>query len=182
MMIKELIQKDKTFNESEFISKVDNTFIMLLSGIMTENIEKVKHKLSQELFKKYDNYVKKLKINNQRQMYGDPNIKQTKIENIFEDENRYIIKVLLVSRYMDYIINKDTKKIIMGNNNERIEIHNHLTFIKLKNAKEESIIRKCPNCGASMDTNSTGICKYCHSIYDTYSYDWILTNIERKKI
>lgn len=180
MTIKELIQKDNTFNESEFISKADNIFIMILSGIMTENIEKVKHKLSHELYKKYEDYIKTLKIKNQRQMYGDPNIKQTKIEEIIEEENEYIIKVLLVSRYMNYIINKETKKIITGNNGERIEIHNHLTFVKSKQAKEESIIKKCPNCGASMNTSSTGICEFCHGTYDTFSYDWILTNIERR--
>ena len=52
MTAKELSEKDKTFTESTFISKVDNTFIMLLSSIMTENIERVKHKISENLYEK----------------------------------------------------------------------------------------------------------------------------------
>ncbi len=179
MTVRELIEKDKTFTESQFISKVDNIFIMLLSGIMTENMDKVKHKLSPELFQKYEDYVNNLKEKNQRQMYGEPNVKSTNIYEITENESDYIIKVKLVSRYISYILDKATKQVITGNNKERVEITNFLTFIKSKKAREESIAKKCPNCGANMDVNNTGICQYCHSTYDTYKYDWILKNIER---
>ncbi len=50
MSIEEFIQKDNTFSESGFIAKVDNTFIMLLNSIMTDNLERVKHKISSNLF------------------------------------------------------------------------------------------------------------------------------------
>ena len=45
MTIKELENKDKSFTEASFISKVDNTFIMVLTAIMTDNIERVSHKV-----------------------------------------------------------------------------------------------------------------------------------------
>ena len=53
MEIKDLINKDNIFSESAFISKVDNIYIMLLSAIMMDDIEKVKHKLSSDLYNKY---------------------------------------------------------------------------------------------------------------------------------
>ena len=49
MTIKELENKDKSFTEASFISKVDNTFIMVLTAIMTDNIERVSHKISPEV-------------------------------------------------------------------------------------------------------------------------------------
>ena len=48
-MINELIKIDKTFNEAMFKTKVDNIFIMLHSSIMTDNIDRVLHFLSDEL-------------------------------------------------------------------------------------------------------------------------------------
>lgn len=177
MTIEDLAIKDNTFSESGFISKVDNTFIMLLSAIMTDNMPRVKHKLSNNLYNRYVEYINTLNSKNQRQMYDELNVKSTNIEDISEDENNYIIKVLLISRYMDYKVDKETLKFIEGNNKSRVEKNNHLTFIKKKNAKEESSARICPGCGANIDANNTGICPYCGASYDTYNYDWILTEI-----
>lgn len=178
MTIQELIEKDHTFSESGFIAKVDNTFIMLLTSIMTDNIDRVKHKLSDDLFEKYKTLVNSLNERNERQMYDELNVKSTNIQTIEEDGDYYIIKVLLISRYMDYKMDKTTLKLISGNNNSRIEKTNYLTFKKLKTARDESIARKCPTCGASADTNNTGICPFCHSSYNTYKYDWVLTNLD----
>lgn len=177
MNIDEFIKKDNTFSESEFLAKVDNTFIMLLTSIMTDNMERVKHKISDALFKKYSAYINELNLRNERQIYDELNVKSTKIMSINENNDNYVIEVLLISRYMDYTINKDSNELVSGNNSSRVEKNNYLTFIKSKGAKKESIAHRCPSCGANIDTNNTGICSYCGSAYDTYSYDWVLTNI-----
>ena len=177
MTIEELVKKDNTFSESSFIAKVDNTFIMLLTSIMTDNLPRVKHKIDDRLFNKYSNYVDELNKKNQSQMYDELNVKSSIITNITEDDNNYIITVKLISRYMDYIIDKTNLNIISGNNTSRVEKSNILTFKKIKNAKDESSARKCPGCGANINTNNNGICEYCGSAYDTQSYDWILTEI-----
>ena len=41
MTKEELIKKDKSFSESGFLAKVDNTYIMILMSIMTENLKRV---------------------------------------------------------------------------------------------------------------------------------------------
>ena len=76
MSIEEFIQKDNTFSESGFIAKVDNTFIMLLNSIMTDNLERVKHKIGNDLFDYYSNIINKLNLNNERQMYEELNVKK----------------------------------------------------------------------------------------------------------
>lgn len=177
MTIEELVKKDSTFSKSSFIAKVDNTFIMLLTSIMTNNMSRVKHKIDDRLFNKYYNYVDELNKKNQRQMYDELNVKSSTITNITEDDNNYIINVKLISRYMDYIVDKTNFKIISGNNKSRVEKENTLIFKKIKNAKNESIAKKCPGCGANVNTNNNGICSYCGTAYNTYNYDWILEEI-----
>ena len=178
MSIEDLVKIDNTFSESSFISKVDNTYIMLLTAIMTDNMSRVKHKIDEKLFDKYSNYLSELNKKNQRQMYDELNVKSTEIINVEEDNSNNIITVKLISRYMDYIMDKTSLKIVSGNNTSRIEKENILIFRKAKNAKEESVARKCPGCGANIDANKSGICEYCGSSYNTQSYDWILTEIK----
>lgn len=177
MSIEELQKEDITFNESGFIAKVDNTFIMLHSAVMLGNLERVKHKLSDNLIARYEEIIEKLNKQNYRQMYDEINVKSTEIKSISKSEDKYIIEVLLVSRYMEYIIDKNTRKYISGINDHRIEKNNYLTFTKRINTKEESLARKCPGCGANINANYSGKCIYCGTTYDTVTYDWILEDI-----
>jgi len=177
MTKEELQREDSTFNESGFISKVDNIFIMLHSAIMLGNLDRVKHKLSDNLIEKYEKVIDDLNNKNMRQMYDEINVKSSEIQSITKMEDKYIIKVLLVSRYMEYIIDKTTRKFISGINDYRIEKRNILTFTKKIDVKKEASARKCPGCGANINANSSGKCVYCGTIYDTVNYDWILEDI-----
>ena len=177
MTIDELIKEDSSFSESGFIAKVDNTFIMLLTAIMTDNIKRVEHKLSVELFNKYKSLLDELNSNNERQMYDELNVKSTQIQSIEKTDKKYIIKVLLTSRYMDYVVDKSTGDYKRGVNDKRIEKDNYLTFEKNITAKSEGIVKYCPGCGSNVDANSTGVCPYCGTTYDTATYDWVLTDL-----
>lgn len=178
MTVQELIEKDNTFTEADFIAKVDNTYIMYLSAIMTGNLPRVDHKIGDELYKKAQQKLDLLNKNNQRQMYDELNVKTSNILSIDETEDKYIIKVNLISRYMDYIVDKNTNEFISGNNTSRVEIQNILTFEKNKNAKDFKNIKKCPTCGASIDFNNNGQCPFCKNIFNTEDYDWVLISIE----
>lgn len=178
MTKEELVKKDNTFKESAFIAKVDNTYIMLLTAITTENLPRVKHKVSDELYQKLIEKLESLKQENAIQMYDELNVKTSFIKNITEELDYYEITVCLISRYLDYKIDKTTKKYKSGNDQSRVEKTHTLIFRKKKTAQTEGISRKCPSCGAPVDTNNTGVCPYCHSTYNTKDYDWVLVSID----
>ncbi len=174
----ELLKVDKTFNESMFITKVNNIFVMLKSCVMTRNLDRVRHFISLELEKEYDEIINRLKEENEINMYDELNVKDTKIKNIEITEEKIIITVNLTSRYMDYIIDANTKEYISGVNDHRIEKENTLVFEKIINAKNYGLIKKCPTCGASINLNKSGKCPYCRNIFDAENYDYILTSIK----
>ena len=175
--IDDLVREDSTFTESSFISKVDNLFIMLYSGIMLGSLERIKHKLSDNLINYYQGLINDLNSRNERQMFDELNVKSTSIMGIYKNNEKYSIEVMLVSRYMDYIVDKNTNKTLRGNNSYRVEKNNYLVFTKRLNAKVEGVTRKCPGCNANIDSNNTGKCPYCGTFYDTANYDWILEEV-----
>lgn len=178
MSIQELVNEDESFSESTFISMVDNTFIMLLSAIMMNDLDRIKHKLSNELYNKYLMVVNDLKIKNKRQMYDELNVKSTFINSIEKLDDRYRIEVSLTSRYMDYRVDIDTLSFIDGINDRRVEKENILVFEKSLDAINEKMIKKCPSCGASMDIANTGKCTFCGGFYDTEKHDWLLVDLK----
>ncbi len=166
------------FNEAMFKTKVDNIFVKLFTSIMKGDLSDVDHFISDEVKNKYMTYINELKSKNERQMYDELNVKDTKILSRKELEDKEVIEVEIISRYMDYIIDIDTGETIKGDNTRRIEKRNILVFEKKNDTKDIKLVRKCPGCGASISVNTSGKCDYCGTIYNLEDYDYILTDIQ----
>lgn len=178
--MKKLISLDPTFTESSFKTKVDNIFVMLHISLMTDNMKRVKHFISDNVYQEFYNRLSILNNNNERQMFDELNIKSTDIIDIKITNTKYIITIKIISRYMDYIVDKDTAKYKRGNNTSRIERENILVFEKNREAKIQGVVRFCQNCGHPMDVNKSGYCEFCHSTYNQENYDWVLTSIKTR--
>ena len=165
------------FNEAMFKTKVDNIFVKLYTCIMKGDLTDVRHFISNELYNNYMNKINELISHNKRQMYDEINVKNTMIINRSVLEDKEIIDVEIVSRYMDYIIDINTGDLISGDDTRRIERRNILRFEKKLNTKDFGIVCKCPGCGASININNTGKCEYCDTIFNLDDYDYILVSI-----
>ncbi len=93
MTIQELIAKDASFSESGFLAKVDNTYIMILTSIMTENLKRVDHKVGDEVYQQLTEKLNNLQAQNSIQMYDELNVNDSSILSIEEKETYYEIKV-----------------------------------------------------------------------------------------
>lgn len=177
-MMNDLVSLDPTFTESSFKTKVDNIFVMLHMSLMTDNMKRVNHFISNEVYNEFNDRLTILNSNNERQMFDELNVKSTDIINIEITDDKYIITVKIISRYMDYIVDKTTLNFKRGNNTSRVEKENILVFEKKRDAKIQGVVRFCPNCGHPMDVNKSGFCQYCHSTYNQENYDYVLTSIK----
>lgn len=173
-MIDNILKYDSDFTESSFKTFIDNVFIQIHLSITTKEIENIKHFVSSEIYTKIENKVNELSSKGLIQMYDETNVKETIIENVEILEDKINIKVKLISRYMDYLIDEDAN-FISGNNSSRIEKNNYLTFTKAINSKELGTVRKCPGCGVTLDINRSGKCEYCGSTFDLDKKGWVLT-------
>lgn len=169
---------NNNFLKSKFITNVNNVFIQLHLGLTTNNLAKSEHFVNDNVFNKFKVRLDNLNNNNQVQMFDEINVKQTSILEIKEIDDKLVVKVNITSRYMDYILDKNTGEKISGDNSRRIEKESYLTFEKKKDFSLQSEARKCHSCGANIDVNANGKCEYCGTIYDLENHDWILTDLE----
>ncbi len=177
-MIEMLKEYDPLFNTDEFLSKVGNIYVMLCTSLMFENLDRVKHFISDDVFNKYLNILEHLQSNNERQIFDELCVASSRIEKIMIDNNQITIKVILVSQYLDCVIDKTSSKLKRGNDYSRVDKYNYLTFVKRVGAKEQGMARTCPSCGANVDVNSNGKCEYCGSFYNNDDFDYILEDIK----
>lgn len=178
-MLEELKKLDSTFTESMFKTKVDNIFVLMMSSIMFRDITRISSSLSENMRMQIQNRINELQDRNEIQMYDELNVKHTDIKDVQILEDRYVIEVILTSRYMDYRLDGSTRKFKSGNNSSRIEKKNRLVFEEKRDHKSLGVVAKCPNCGANIDYNYSGVCEYCKSQMPKEDYDWILTSWEQ---
>ncbi len=173
----ELISLDSSFSEETFLSKINNIFVMICTSMMTNNLKRVDHFIGDNLFKRLQNDLDELNNENCIKMYDELNVKNSYINKVEILDDKFIINVVLISRYLSYFINKTTKEFIRGDRENRIEKTYYLKFVKKRDAKKMGIIQKCPTCGASMDLNNTGICPFCKNVFNQENYDWVLEDM-----
>ena len=176
-MLNELIKNDTNFNEGSFKSYVANVFVKLFTSVMLDELDNVKHFLSEDVYNQYKSKIDDLNNKGLRQIYAELNVKDSSIIKVSITDTDFIVTVIVTSRYMDYIVDKNSGNFISGNNQSRIEKNYTLIFTKKRNFLQQGVVRKCPGCGASISVNTSGKCEYCGTIYNLEKYDYILTSI-----
>lgn len=168
---------ESSFNEEKFKSKVNNIFILLMSSVMNKDIKRVDHFISDEVYNQYNKIIQELINNKEIQIYDQLNVKKIEIKDKTIDDDKEVITVEIILRAIDYLLN-EFNEVISGNDTIRVEKKYILVFEKNIDSLQQNIVRHCPSCGANMDINYSGECKYCGSIYNYEDYEWILTQIK----
>ena len=171
---------DKSIDNSMFMTKVDNLFVQLYTGFSKGDLKDVRHKITDNVYLKYQNQIDYYNSNNYRRVFEEFNVTSTEIIGIERTNDSIIVKVKIISKYMDYIVNKDTNFFVTGTNQARVQHENILTLKKKNNAKEITTSLYCPGCGKPANVNETGHCAYCGATFNTEDYDYVLTDIEVK--
>ena len=157
--------------------KFSNIFIKLLVGIMSNDLKDVKHFLSDDLINRFQKMINDNLKNNELRCFDELNVKDIVIEKTSQDETYDYVYVSITSRYMDYYIDSNTSKYKRGIDDHRIEINHQLIFRKKREISTNNIAIRCSNCGANLDSNNSGYCKYCGKTNSAEDYDYILCEI-----
>ena len=80
MTLDEFKKLDSTFNESMFITKVNNMFVKFFTNIMMDRLPEVNHFVSDKVYEYGESIINAVKSKGWRQMYDELNVKESKIK------------------------------------------------------------------------------------------------------
>ena len=158
--------------DKEFvISKIKNMYIMLLYAITKEDINRVRHYLSDELYNKYDELIKTNIANNVVQKYGELNVGKVRVVS---SDNDFII-ANIEAKYIDYLIDRTTREYLLGETKR----NKHNVELKIRyNSNNEKLVHRCSNCGAPLNDNLSGVCSYCNVAVTTDESIYVIEEIK----
>ena len=160
------------FDEKVFLQEAYNIFIKIEEAWMNLNMESARDCITDEMFNMYESQLVSMEMKGEQNIMSGFNLASSAISGMNKQNNILEIKTKFKVEFYDYIIDKNTKKVLRGDSNRKIKMIYEFTFIKdIENEK----ITKCPNCGAPIEMNSSKVCEFCNSKLVDDSKNWVMS-------
>src|SRR6266478_4576306 len=90
------------------------------------------------------------------------------------------ITLRIFAQGYDYTVNQGGQ-VVAGSNKNLRKWSEYWTFVRYSKAKPAASRAdlNCPNCGAPLKVNATGICEFCGGKITSGEFDWVLSKIEQ---
>ncbi len=177
--IKALQARDSNFNQQVFIDRAQMTFFVLQNAWMARNLEPARIYLSDGIYHRWKLQVDQFIAMHKRDVLEDLAVNGCAIAKVASDANFDSITVRFNAIAKDYEVD-DSDKTISGDKTVQ-PFTEYWTFIRSQAVRtkvgETAQITQCPNCGAPVSINESGICAYCKATVTTGQFGWVLDNI-----
>lgn len=173
----EVVDYDKTkilevlpdFDERVFIYTVYQLYRDIQEAWMNAEMDAMRSLVTDELYNMYSMQVKTLVLKQEKNIMKDFNFYSASITKMEITSKTVSLYVNINLECFDYIVDKDGKT-IRGNDKSKVWYNYMMIFTRSIEEKEN----KCPNCGATLESETVSTCKYCHTKIINKNYDWVL--------
>lgn len=167
--LKELIPG---FDEKEFLQTGYQMFLDVEDAWMNFELDKVHNIITDEMFNMYESQLSSMEIKGEQNIMNGFNLKDCAITNYINQNDNLEVETKYVIEFYDYIIDKASGRVLRGSKSSKLRMYYNFTFI-MKNTEQK--IDKCPNCGAPVEVNASGVCAYCNSKIVGENTSWVMS-------
>jgi predicted lipid-binding transport protein (Tim44 family) len=173
-------QSNPSFRWQEFEARVTLIFNELQLAWSTLQWERARPHETDNIFQMHQYWIEAYKRQGLRNALDNFRITRMQAVKIKEDAFYHSITMRIWAEGYDYTVDK-TGKIVSGSNKRLRRWSEYWTFIRNRHAppSHARATLNCPNCGAGLKINTTGICEYCHGKVTSGEFDWVLSKIEQ---
>jgi Tim44-like domain len=174
-----LMTRDPNFNQQVFVDRAQQTFFVLQNAWMARNLEPARVYLSDGIYNRWKLQIDQMLAMHKRNVLDDLAINGCTLARVAGDANFDSITVRIDAWAADYEVD-DQNKMVSGDK-KAAPFTEYWTFIRSRAAQtrvgETAQITQCPNCGAPVQLNESGVCAYCKAVVTTGQFGWVLDNI-----
>jgi predicted lipid-binding transport protein (Tim44 family) len=160
------------FDESKFLKDGYQMFLDVEDAWMNFNLDKVHNIITDEMFNMYESQLSSMEIKGEQNIMSGFVLKGSAITNCVDQNDNVEVTAKYIIEFYDYIIEKESGKVLRGSKTNKLRMYYDFTFI-MKNTDEK--IDHCPNCGAPVEVNASGMCPYCNSKIVGENTSWVMS-------
>ena len=183
--IAEIQANDPGFNEQAFLDRAQAAFFQLQKAWQDRNVDEGRAYMSPGLYQSWKAQVDQMTAQHKKNILENLFIQGMHIARATHDQNFDQIAVRIDASAMDYEVDDQTGKEVFAVGGKKADrpFTEYWTFQRSAGAK--TLVsggvteKKCPNCGAPLEVNETGDCKYCGAAVTSGKFDWVLSKIDQ---
>jgi Tim44-like domain len=173
-------QQNPAFSWGEFMQRARLIFDELQAAWSSLNWERARPHETDNIFQMHRYWIEAYKRQSLRNRLDDCKITSMQPVKIKEDAFYNSITLRIGAEGYDYT--EDSQgRVVSGSKKNLRRWTEYWTFIRNRHAKPTHARTdlSCPNCGAPLKVNVTGICEFCGGKITSGEFDWVLSRIEQ---
>ena len=174
-----LVARDPSFEWPAFEQRVGLIFNEFQVAWSNRDLAKMRPFLSDNLMQMQSYWVEAYRAQRMRNVTEKARIERIHLARIDSDASFDAITVRLFGVSLDYTVTDDGK-LVCGSRSRERRYTEYWTLIRGASRKGPTRTdAACPSCGAPLDINMAGTCKYCQAKVTSGEFDWVLSRIEQ---
>ncbi len=173
---------DPAFQLEQFTQQVQRVFFMVQEGWSERKPEMSRQVMADALWQEQRDQIQGYVDGHRRNM-----LDYLAVSNIWpvaaHSDGRFdTVTVRIVAACTDYDVDDKTGRVVRGDRQVQ-QWEEDWTFQRSSQAQTKTggttLGSKCPNCGAPLDVDLAGACRYCKALIMSGDYDWVLARISQ---
>lgn len=173
--IEEQVQKYiPDFDKEQFLYEGFKIYCDVQMAWMNFNLDSVKDVITDEMYNMYESQLQTLQVKGEQNIMGQFVPHYSELTDLSIQNDTITLTTMHTIELYDFIIKQSTGKVLRGSSTKKMKVTYEMKFRKSLNQANK--VTKCPNCGAEINMNTSGICDYCHTKLVTENTQWVLTD------
>jgi predicted lipid-binding transport protein (Tim44 family) len=181
--MEEILAADPGLNWQAFEGRVGLIFGDFQAAWSARDLARMRAYLSDRLFETQVFWTEAYKQQKLRNVTENARILGIELARVGRDRFFDAVTVRLWATSLDYTLADDSGRVVGGSRSRERRYTEYWTLIRSSARKGPARTeRVCPNCGAPLDINMAGTCKYCKAKVTAGEFDWVLSRIEQDEV
>jgi predicted lipid-binding transport protein (Tim44 family) len=176
----EIKAHDPAFSEEPFLQQVQKAFFVIEEAWSDRKPDVSRQVMAEGLWQQHRVQIEQYVEGHKRNVLEDLAVGDMAITGAHSDQTFDTITVRIFAACADYDVDDKSGKVVRGNKSVE-QWQEDWSFQRSSKATTKdgggTLSSKCPNCGAPLDVDLQGVCKYCHAPAMSGDYDWVLARI-----
>lgn len=173
---------DPAFDESAFIGEAERAFFVVQQAWTEQKPELSRQVMADGIWQQHKAQIQGYQSSGRRNVLEGLAVGKADIIAAASDQTHDTITVRILAACADYDIDVANDKVVRGNRDVN-QWTEDWVFQRSSQATTKAdggtMHQKCPNCGAPLDVDLAGVCRFCRASVMSGDYDWVLTRIDQ---
>ena len=174
--------EDAQFRPDAFRGRAQQAFFALQQAWQDRDLTASRPFMSPGLYLGWSSQVQQLIELHKKNVLDGLHIDGLDVVKVVHGQAFDNVTVRIAATCADYEVDERTGRMIFGSRrpSQFVEYWTFQRSVGVQTTDRSILDRVCPNCGAPLEINQVGECRYCRAAVTSGRFDWVLSRIEQE--